>query len=63
MKRFNPWLSIVVLLIGIVALVRVSYSDAAERSKTTPQTPVRETSVSQTQIRQQDAARRALDLK
>ena len=61
MKRFNPWLSIVVLLIGIVALVRVSYSDAAERSKTTPQTPVRETPVSQTQIIQQDAARWALD--
>jgi integrating conjugative element protein (TIGR03759 family) len=61
MKRFNSWLSIIVLLIGIVTLVSVSYSDAAEHPKTTPQTPVRETPVSQTQIIQQDAARWSLD--
>jgi integrating conjugative element protein (TIGR03759 family) len=61
MKVSNQFVSVIVLLIGIVALVSVSYSEAAENQKTTPQTPVRETPVSQTQIIQQDAARWALD--
>ncbi|PCJ37340.1 MAG: TIGR03759 family integrating conjugative element protein [Cellvibrionales bacterium] len=62
MKVSNQFVSVIVLLIGIVALVSVSYSDTAEHSKTTPQTPVRETPVTQTQIIQQDAARWALDI-
>jgi len=62
MKVSNQFVSVIVLLIGIVALVSVSYSDAAEHPKTTPQTPVRETPVTQTQIIQQDAARWALDI-
>ncbi|MBL4761298.1 MAG: hypothetical protein JKY93_01195, partial [Gammaproteobacteria bacterium] len=61
MKVSNQFVSVIVLLIGIVALVSVSYSDAAEHPKTTPQTPVRETPVTQTQIIQQDAAHWALD--
>ena len=62
MKVRNKFVSVIVLLIGIVALVSVSYSEAAENQKTTPQTPVRETPVSQTQIIQQDAARWTLDI-
>ena len=61
MKVSNQFVSVIVLLIGVVALVSVNYSDAAEYPKTTPQTPVRETPVSQTQIIQQDAARWSLD--
>ena len=62
MKVSNQFASVIVLLIGVLALVSVSYSEAAEHPKTTPQTSVRETPVSQTQIIQQDAARWALDI-